>query len=381
METKSLPPQADPPQAGKKTPLCNKHLESKAKMIEFGDWIMPVEYSGIIAEHKAVRNSAGLFDLTHMGELRVTGPDSLKLVQKLITNDASTLAENQVLYTVVCKEDGGILDDILVYRLSATDGRDEFFLVVNAGNTDKMYNWFSKWSKDFDVKVQNISDEIVLLAIQGPNAEKIVQRLVDADLSKIKYYNCIISKIGGTQCLISRTGYTGEDGFEIYIEPSKSEWLWDKILQTGESENIIPIGLGARDTLRLESKYCLYGHEITEGLNPLEAGLSWVVKFNKTDFIGKSALQNFKKAKTLIGFEMIDRGIPRQNYEIFKDSKKIGQITSGTYSPSLNKSIGLGYVPLEYKDIGTIIEVKIRDKFCKAQVTKTPFYKGGIKKS
>lgn len=373
METKSL----------RKTPLYNKHLQLKAKMIEFGDWIMPVEYSGIIPEHKAVRNSAGLFDLTHMGELRITGPDRLNLIQKLITNDAEALAENQILYTVVCKEDGGILDDILVYRLSVSGGKDEFFLVVNASNIDKMYNWFSKWAVDFDVEIQNVSDNTVLLAIQGPEAEKITQRLVDIDLSRVAYYHCAICKIKGVQhqCLISRTGYTGEDGFEIYIAPEKAEPLWDKILKAGVPENIVPVGLGARDTLRLEAKYCLYGHEITKDLNPLEAGLSWVVKFNKDDFIGKSALQSFKKSKALVGFEMIDRGISRADYEIYKDSQKIGWVTSGTYSPILNKSIGLGYVLIEHKDIGTFIEIKIREKLCKAQIIKTPFYKRSVKKS
>lgn len=357
----------------KKTPLYQKHVGLQARMIEFGQWLMPVEYSGILNEHRTTRSAAGIFDLTHMGELKVEGEKRLDLVQKLVTNDVGALNINQILYTTVCKEDGGILDDILVYRL-----KDYIFLVVNASNVDKIYNWF-KSHEVFETKVSNVSDENVLIAIQGPESEKILQSQIDFNLSGIKYYHCEIVKVGGCRCMVSRTGYTGEDGFEIYCSPLEGGYIWDKLMDAGRTYGIVPVGLGARDTLRLEAKYCLYGHEINEKINPIEAGLKWVVKFDKGDFIGRDVLERFRKTRELVGFEILEKGIPRQGYKITKDNKEIGFVTSGTFSPTLNKSIGLGYVLSEYKDIGTRFEIVIREKKVKAEIIKTPFYKGSIK--
>jgi len=356
-----------------KTPLYEEHTALNAKMIDFGKWIMPVEYAGIINEHNATRTSAGIFDLTHMGELKVEGTGRIDFVNKLVTNDVESLQENQILYTAVCKGDGGILDDILVYRL-----KDYIFLVVNASNVDKIYNWFKKHETQ-DASVTDISDDNCLIAIQGPVSERIMQKIVDKKLSEIKYYHCDFMNVCGHYCLVSRTGYTGEDGFEIYCKPKFGKEIWKKLLEQGKEFNIQPIGLGARDTLRLESKYCLYGNEINEELNPIEAGIGWTVKMNKKDFTGKSALEKLVKTKTLIGFEMTDRGIPRHGYKIQKNAKVIGFVTSGTYSPTLKKNIGLGYVDIENKNTGNEIDIIIREKPAKAVIVKTPFYIGSIK--
>ncbi|MFH0789192.1 MAG: glycine cleavage system aminomethyltransferase GcvT, partial [Pseudomonadota bacterium] len=310
METKNL----------RKTPLYDKHVNLGARMIEFGEWVMPVEYSGILKEHRATRLGAGIFDLTHMGELKVTGPDAFGLVQKLTTNDISKLAVNQILYTTVCKEDGGVLDDILVYRRT-----DHYFLVVNATNVKKMYEWFSRWASA-NTKVENLSDELSLIAVQGPCSESIVQKITQTNLSSVKYYNCIDAKINAVGAirelplLISRTGYTGEDGFELYIPNKSAADIWDMLMSAGKDAGMIPIGLGARDTLRLEAKYCLYGNEINENINPIEAGLSWVVKLDNGDFIGKAAMENLKRDRFLVGFKMLDKGIPRTGYEVYDEN-------------------------------------------------------------
>lgn len=359
----------------KKTPLYQKHIDLGARMIEFGNWVMPVDYSGILNEHKATRNDAGLFDLTHMGQLKIEGDKRLDLVQRLITNDASVLSENQILYTAVCRADGGILDDILVYRL-----KDSFFLVVNASNIEKIYSWFKKNELPRTV-VTDVSDDNALIAIQGPKSLEVFQTFLDFDLSKMIYYHCDFIKVMNYDCLVSRTGYTGEDGFEIYCKPAYAEHIWNKVMEAGLPFGILPVGLGARDTLRLEAAYCLYGHEISENINPLEAGLKWVVKFNKGDFIGKDALERFEKRRQLVGFEMAGRGIPRQGYKIVNDRGEVGFVTSGTFSPTLNKSIGLGYVPVEYMEIGAEIEIIIREKSIKAKIVKTPFYRGSVKTS
>lgn len=364
METKNL----------RKTPLYDKHVNLGARMIEFGDWVMPVEYSGILNEHRATRSGAGIFDLTHMGELKITGPDAFNLVQKLTTNDVLKLAVNQILYTTVCNEEGFVLDDILVYRRP-----DHYFLVVNASNVKKMYDWFSKWSSP-NAKVENLSDELALIAVQGPSSEKIVQKITQTDLSGVKYYNCIDAKIGNLNLLISRTGYTGEDGFELYIPNKDAAGIWDMLMNAGKDAGIIPIGLGARDTLRLEAKYCLYGNEINENINPIEAGLSWVIKLDNGDFIGKAAMENLKRERYLVGFKMLDKGIPRTGYEVYDENKKIGFVTSGTFSPSLNESIGLGFVNKDKKEVGSIINIKVRDRLLKAEVVKTPFVKSNVKK-
>lgn len=378
METKNL----------KKTALYDKHTAFGARMIEFGDWVMPVEYSGILSEHRATREKAGIFDLSHMGELEIRGDNAFDIVQNLVTNDISKLDVNQILYTTVCKQDGGILDDILVYRRP-----DHYFLVVNAGNIKKMHEWFSSHCPAMHqtvhgpagVTVKNLSDDISLIAVQGPYAEPIVQKIVDTDLSTIKYYHCAEIKIKNVGAihelplLISRTGYTGEDGFELYLPNALASAVWDKLFEAGLEFGMVPVGLGARDTLRLEAKYCLYGNEINEDINPLEAGLSWVVKLDKNDFNGKKSMDNFKREKYLVGFKMLDKGIPRPHYDIYDDNKKIGWVTSGTFSPSLNESIGLGYVNKDKKETGSVINIKVRDKLLKAEVVKTPFVKGSVK--
>lgn len=369
METKNL----------KKTALYDKHIKHGARMIEFGDWVMPVEYSGILNEHRVTREKAGIFDLSHMGELVIKGEKAFDLVQMLVTNDISKLAVNQILYTTVCSEAGRVLDDILVYRRP-----DHYYLVVNASNVKKMHNWFSSHAGE-GVFVQNISDEISLIAVQGPLSEQIVQKIVDIDLSNMKYYNCADAKINVAGAihelpvLISRTGYTGEDGFEIYAQNDKASKIWDLLFTEGAKLGMTPVGLGARDTLRLEAKYCLYGNEINEEINPVEAGLSWVIKLDKGDFIGKRAIEGLKRERYLVGFKMIDKGIPRSHYDIYDENKKIGYVTSGTFSPSLNQSIGLGYVTKDKKEIGSVINIKVRDKLLKAEVVKTPFIKSKVK--
>ncbi|MFH1454104.1 MAG: glycine cleavage system aminomethyltransferase GcvT [Armatimonadota bacterium] len=363
METKNL----------KKTALYEKHTALGAKMIEFGDFLMPVEYSGILNEHRVTREKAGIFDLSHMGEIIVKGSGAFSLVQRLTTNDISKLSEGQILYTPLCRDDGGILDDILVYNRGSY-----YFLVVNASNMQKIYNWICM-HKEADAEIENASDRLSLIAVQGPVSENILQKIIDIDLSKLKYYNCADVKIGEIDVLISRTGYTGEDGFEVYVDNDKSPAVWDLITDAGAGYNMEPVGLGARDTLRLEARYCLYGNDINEEVNPVEAGLNWVVKLDKGDFIGKQALENFKRQRYLVGFKMLDKGIPRKGYDIYDEIEKIGEVTSGTFSPSLNQSIGLGYVNKTKKDPGSIINIKVRDRLLKAEVIKGPFVKGSIK--
>lgn len=366
----------------KKTPFYNKHVELNADIHEFAGYEMPIRYSdGIIKEHLAVRDSVGMFDLSHMGEFFVSGKDALNYVQTLITNDASTLDVEQVLYTTMCYEDGGIVDDLLVYRFE-----DKFMLVVNAANIDKDWEWCSKIKEDFDVELENKSDEIGLLAIQGPNAENVLETLTDENLSDIGFYHFIEGEISGVEMIISRTGYTGEDGFELYLAPEHCEKLWDEVADAGKEYDIKPVGLGARDTLRLEMKYCLYGNDIDETTTPLEAGLSWVVKFDKdVDFIGKEPLLEQKKTKSvnkrLIAFEMKDRSIPRPGYTIYSpEDEVIGEVTSGTKSPSLSIGIGLGYVDKTYRKSGTEIQIQVRKRMSPAVVVKPPFYKDGSRK-
>ena len=360
----------------KKTPLFEMHLKYGGKIVDFGGWALPVQFSGIIEEHRAVRTAAGLFDVYHMGEIDVKGPAALALVQKLITNDASKLAKNQVLYTPMCYENGTVVDDLLVYRL----GDGHFYLVVNAANTDKDYAWIREQAKAFDnVLVENLSDSTAQLALQGPKAEAILQKLTRIDLAGIKYYWCLPNvEVAGSKCLVSRTGYTGEDGFEIYSESEDAPKLWEIILETGDEDGLIPVGLGARDTLRFEARLPLYGHEIDEKTTPIEAGLGIFVKLDKPAFNGREVLARQKAegmTKKLAGFEMVDRGIPRAGYPIAKEGREVGYVTTGSFAPTLEKNIGLGFVPLELAKIGEEIEVVIRGKGVKAQIVKTPFYR------
>ncbi len=357
----------------KRTPLYEEHQAAKAKLIDFGGWEMPVQYAGVIAEHHAVRNKAGLFDTSHMGEIDVRGKDALAYVQMLITNDASLLLNGKILYSPMCYPTGGIVDDLLVYRYDL----EHFFIVVNASNTDKDYDWMLEQVKKFEVSVDNVSDQYVQLALQGPLAETILQRLSNVDLSKLIYYTFTHGEIDSVPCLISRTGYTGEDGFEIYCSPEFGRQLWRKILEIGATDGVQPIGLGARDTLRFEARLPLYGNELGAEITPLEAGIGFFVKFDKDDFIGKAALQIQKEQgvpRKLVGLEMIGRGIARSHYPLQKNGEDIGFVTSGSFSPTLNKNIALGLIRADLAVQGDVLDVLIREKAVQAKIIPTLFY-------
>lgn len=357
----------------KKTPLYEKHVEQKGKIIDFGGWALPVEYSGIIFEHEAVRNKAGLFDVSHMGEVTVVGEDAEKYIQNMVTNDISVLDNYQIAYTTMCYPDGGVVDDLLVYKFNSK----KYLLVINASNTEKDFQWFKSHVKG-DVTVENVSDGYAQLAIQGPKAEMILQKLTDINLNSIEFYHFADNVIiGGVSTIVSRTGYTGEDGFEIYLSSNEGAKLWDMLLICGKEDGLVPAGLGARDTLRFEACLPLYGQEIDKDITPLEAGLGFCVKLSKDDFIGKEALSKQKSEglkRKLVAFEMIERGIPRSHYEIFSADKKIGYVTTGSFSPTLKKNIGLALVDSNYVKEGTEIDVVIRNKNIKAITVKKPFY-------
>ncbi len=353
------------------TPLYNLHLKYKAHMREFSGWQMPIYYTGIIAEHKAVRQKAGLFDISHMVRLKIEGIGASDLVQRLTTNDVSVLKTGDIQYSLVCNQEGNILDDILVFSLD-----DGYLLVVNAGNKQTVLSWFKKWAGQAEVK--DISNQMSMAAIQGPISQIILQKLIDINLSSIKYYHFTQEKIAGITGFISRTGYTGEDGFELCFASEKAKTLWLALLSAGKDYGLQPIGLGARDTLRLEAALPLYGHELSTQINPFEAGLERFVKLDKGDFLGRRSLIEVKKVginRKLVGFEMIDRGIPRAGYTVSKDGKHIGQVTSGSFSPTLDKNIGMGYVGTGYTHEGCEFEIEIRGKSTGARVVKTPFYK------
>ncbi len=356
----------------KKTPLNEVHKELKARMIDFGGWEMPVQYSSVIEEHQAVRNAAGLFDVSHMGEIEILGPRAEDFLQFIITNDIKKLTVGRILYTVMCYENGGIVDDLLVHKVAD----DHYMLCVNTSNTYKDFQWFLKHQID-GTRVLNTSSDTAQLALQGPASEKILQQIVDMDLSDLQHFHFRTGKAGRVEVLIARTGYTGEDGFEIYFKEDCAQYLFRNILEAGKKNGIMPVGLGARDTLRLEMGYALYGQEIDQIYNPLEANLEWIVKFDKGDFIGKEALIEIKKKglkRKLVGFELIDRGIPRTGYKIFKNSKEIGEVVSGTFSPSLKEAIGTGYIAIEHSNVNEEIEINIHEKNRKGKVVKTPFY-------
>lgn len=357
----------------KRTPLYATHQQAGAKMVEFGGWEMPIQYAGILDEHKMCRTNAGLFDVSHMGEIDVTGPDALKLVNKLITNDASKLAINQIQYSPMCDLEGGVIDDLLVYKMAD----EHYYIVVNASNTDKDFAWFRENIQGLDVQIKNISDETAQIAIQGPKAKDILQQITDNELESIKYYWFDFGQVDGVDCLISRTGYTGEDGFELYFKPESAAQLWDKLMEIGAG-SLAPVGLGARDTLRLEAGMPLCGHELTSEITPLNAGLGYFVKLDKDDFNGKKALsllkQNGFDCKN-VGFEMVGRGIPRSDYKVLINGQEIGWVTSGTYSPTLEKNIGYAFIKAQYAALDSVFDVEIRGKAVPAKVIKTPFYK------
>jgi aminomethyltransferase len=359
----------------KRTPLYEGHLALGARLVEFGGWEMPVQYSSILEEHQAVRTHAGLFDVSHMGEFKVEDADALAFLQYLVPNDVSRLALHQALYTQLCLPNGGTIDDILVYRLA----EQQYMLVVNAANIDKDFAWVQGQAEHFsNVTVTNQSDTTALLALQGPLAQTILQPLTEIDLASIRYYRCAAGRVDGINCLVSRTGYTGEDGFELYCAPVDVLKLWNDLLAAGKPHGLLPAGLGARDTLRLEAGMCLYGHELDEQINPLEARLDWTVKFDKGDFIGRDALLAVKEhgpKRLLIGIEMIDRGIPRSGYTIYSDNQRIGTVTSGAPSPTLHKNIGMGYVDAAHTTVGQPIQIDIRGKHTAARIAALPFYK------
>jgi aminomethyltransferase len=372
-----LPPVETTP-AIRKTTLNAVHRKLGAKMVDFNGWEMPVEYSGIIAEHTAVRTAVGIFDVSHMGDIRVAGEQALAAIQHISMNDASRLAIGQAQYSAMLYPQGTFVDDIIVHRL----GEQEYLIVINAGTREKDFQWVRDNTRQFDCVVENLSDEFTQVAIQGPRGVDVLQKLTDADLSAVKFYWVTRATVCGLKnILIARTGYTGEDGFEIYI-PSDEETsarVWGEVLDAGREFGILPCGLGARNTLRLESKLPLYGHEISDTINVWEAGLDRFCKMEKPEFVGRQALEQTKAAslkRTLVGLVMVERGIARDGYRILNSSNQhIGYVTSGSYAPFLKKNIALAYVPLEHSAVGTEVLVEIRNQGVKAQVVSTPFYK------
>lgn len=363
----------------KKTPLYEKHCELGGRIIDFGGWVLPVQYTGIIEEHEQVRKAAGLFDVSHMGEIIVRGQDAEIIIQRLVTNNIIGAREYRVIYSPMCYPDGGVVDDLLIYKYS-----DQYYLlIVNASNTDKDYDWI-KQNAAGRAEIINVSDSFAQLALQGSRAEAILQKLTGTPLSEIGFFRFKPDVLlGGIEAIVSRTGYTGEDGFEIYINSESAVYLWDKILEAGRDEGLVPVGLGARDTLRFEAALPLYGHEISQDISPLEAGLGKFVKLDKDDFIGKEALlkqheQGLKRI--LVGFEMIDRGIPRSGYEVQVNGRKAGFVTSGSFSPSLGKNIGMALVESGINEEDAEINIVIRNKALKAKTVKLPFYNKKYKK-
>lgn len=356
----------------KDTALTSKHISLGAKMVPFAGYNMPVQYSGINAEHETVRNNVGVFDVSHMGEFILKGEKALDLIQRVCSNDASKLYDGKIQYAYLPNKDGGVIDDLLVYRID----EKTYMLVVNASNIEKDWDWISSFNTE-GVDMKNISDRTSLLAVQGPKSAEALQSLTDIDLAAMEYYTFKKGTFAGVEnVLISATGYTGAGGFELYFENAAADKIWDAIFEAGAPYGIKPIGLGARDTLRLEKGFCLYGNDINDATSPIEAGLGWVTKFTK-EFTNSEALKEQKEngmPNKLIGFEMIERGIPRHDYEITDaDGNTIGKVTSGTQSPSLQKAIGLGYIVKEYSKEGSEIFIKIRDNKVKAKVVKTPF--------
>ncbi|MDB5032862.1 MAG: Aminomethyltransferase [Chlorobi bacterium] len=365
---------AEPAQL-QRTALYDVHVALGAKIVPFAGFEMPVLYKGIIAEHTAVRERVGIFDVSHMGEVTVKGARALDFIQKITINDASVLTDGGAQYSAMCLPNGGIIDDLLVYRRAEND----YLLVINASNIGKDFAWMEENAID-GAELRNVSDDYSLLAVQGPKAIETLRKLTDTDLDAIEYYHFVDGRVAGVDAIISRTGYTGEVGFELYLSSQKeqSEKVWNAVMEAGAEFGIEPTGLGARDTLRLEMAYCLYGNDIDETTNPIEAGLGWITKANKGEFNGKDAIVAVKEAKPsrkLVGFEMNERAVPRGHYRIVAEGREIGEVTSGTSSPTLGKGLGLGYVESAYAKPGTAISIIIRDKEIPATVVKPPFVK------
>ncbi|HLA12584.1 MAG TPA: glycine cleavage system aminomethyltransferase GcvT [Pyrinomonadaceae bacterium] len=362
----------------KKTALNAAHRRLGGRMVEFGGWDMPVQYTaGTVEEHLRTRTHAGLFDVSHMGEIEVHGSDAITFVNYITSNDASTLTDGQAQYTALTTPAGTVVDDLLVYRFAA----DHLLLVVNAGTTDKDWAWITSHRRDEDVELSNVSDKYCQIAVQGPDGSSILQQLTSTDLTTIKYYYFTEGEVDGVAAIISRTGYTGEDGFEVYAAPEHAERLWNRLLETGNfgsPNGVLPCGLAARNTLRLEAAMALYGHEIDENTTLLEANLGWICKLGKGDFIGRDALAKQKEdgiKRRLVGFEMVDRGIARDGQEVWVNGEKVGKVTSGSPAPYLKKNIGMAYLPVAMAVEGQKIEIDVRGKRIAAQVVKTPFYK------
>ncbi|MBN2012340.1 glycine cleavage system aminomethyltransferase GcvT [candidate division KSB1 bacterium] len=356
----------------KKTPLYEQHVKLGAKIVPFAGYLMPIQYQGILAEHRCVRETVGVFDVSHMGEFEVRGDKAEDFLQYITINDVSTLQPYQAQYSAMCYPDGGIVDDLLIYRFP-----DHFMVVVNASNLQKDFDWMNQHLIN-DVELTNRSDDYALIAVQGRNAQDTLQPLTDVDLSDIKYYWFNIGNIANCDAMIARTGYTGEDGFELMVPVDQAVQLWNTVMAAGKMYNIEAIGLGARDTLRLEVKYCLYGNDIDQTTNPLEAGLGWITKLDKGDFIARDVLMQVKNEgvkRKLIGFQMDGRAFARHGYQIYSGGRIIGHVTSGTMSPMLQKSIGMGYVEVDAAKVGTSIDIEIRNTHQPATVIKTPFYK------
>lgn len=356
-----------------KTPLYDEHLSLNAKMTDFAGWDMPLQYAGIAPEVEAVRNNAGLFDICHMGELIISGEESLTLLQNITTNDVSKIAIGKAQYNLICNDSGGVIDDIIVYRLQ----ENEYLVIVNASNLETDYKWICS-KNTYKTDVKNISASTALIALQGPKAQEILQQLTGFDLSSLKRFSIAEFNIGGIECKVCRTGYTGEDGFELICEAINSVKLWKLLLETGKDFGIQPIGLGARDVLRLEAAYSLHGHEISPEINPVSAKLMWAVKPEKGDFIGKESILKVKEQgakQILIGLEAVDRSIPRHGSAVLADGNIVGKITSGTFSPTLGKPIALAFVDVKYSEVGSMVDVVITpSRNCACRVVKTPFY-------
>jgi len=360
----------------KKTPLYGKHVSLDAKLVDFAGYKMPIQYLGISKEHNAVRQSAGIFDVSHMGEIIISGPAAESYLNFIMTNDVTSLETWQVQYSAMCFEDGGVVDDLLIYRYP-----EYFMLVVNCSNLEKNIDWLMAHKRD-DVNIIDLSEKIGLIALQGPNSRQIIDPLVDININKMNYYRFAVATIDGFPCTLARTGYTGELGFEIYADNENIVRIWDKLINKA-SAPIMPVGLGCRDTLRLEMKYPLYGNDIDDRTNPIEAGLGWIAKLDKKDdFIGKEALLSLNGAcdRSLVCIQMIDRGIPRKGYKLLKNNAIVGQVTSGTQSPSLKIGIGLAYVTNDFAQSGTNLSLLVRDKELKCKIVDSPFYKKGTLK-
>lgn len=361
----------------RKTALYDRHLAQGARLVPFSGWEMPVQYEGILAEHHAVRTTAGLFDVSHMGRVEVSGPDAVAFVNHITVNDVERLKPYRSQYTLACRADGGVIDDFLVYRMP-----DRLLFIPNAGNREKDLDWFRGNAVSYDVEIRDLSEDSMLIALQGPRSEQILDPLAEAGLDSLRFQGFVETRIRDIDARVFRTGYTGEDGFEIWYPAEHAAALWDLLLESGASRGLKPCGLGARDTLRLEAGLALYGHEIDESINPIEAGLGWTVKLKKPAFIGRDAILGVRREgvdRKLVGLKLLERGIPRRGYEIHHGGIPVGRVVSGAISPTLGQGIGTGFVPAELAEPGTGLAIGIRGRHIPAEVVKLPFYTGSRK--